>query len=113
MDQADCQLSHTPTPASRAAYDSSRVIARPAPVALQETPDAQTRRWNGALRFCFQLYAAACVPQLSVRYQAPLPSGPKIIALNHANVTDAFLLPAVFPGDICFLAQANLFDIPI
>jgi 1-acyl-sn-glycerol-3-phosphate acyltransferase len=65
------------------------------------------------MRSCLRLYAATCVRQLSVRCQAPLPPGPKIIALNHANVTDAFLLPSIFAGDVCFLAQANLFDIPI
>jgi|SRR5579859_6189115 len=113
MDPLDCQLTHTPAPAPRAAYVNSPVIARPAPVDLQETPGAQTRRWNRALRLCLRLYAATCVRQLSVRYQAPLPSGPAIIALNHANVTDVFLLPSIFPGDICCLAQANLFDIPI
>jgi 1-acyl-sn-glycerol-3-phosphate acyltransferase len=111
MDQADCQLEHAPAP--RAAYANRPVIARAAPVDLQETSDAETRRWNGAMRLCLRLYAAICVRQLSVHYQTPLPSGPAIIALNHANVTDVFLLPAVFPGDICFLAQANLFDIPI
>src|SRR5437899_3206646 len=110
MDPLDSQLSHTPAP--RAVCDNSLVIARSAPVDLQETPATQTRRWNGALRFCFQLHAATCVRQVSVHYQAPLPSGPKIIALNHANVTDACVLPSIFPGDICFLAQANLFEIP-
>jgi 1-acyl-sn-glycerol-3-phosphate acyltransferase len=48
-----------------------------------------------------------------VHCQAPLPPGPKIIAFNHANVTDACLLPALFPGDLCFLAQANLFEVPL
>ena len=111
MHPLDCQLTHAPAP--RAASAAGGVIGSRALAHLQETPDARTRRWNRAMRLCLRLYAATCVRQLSVRCQAPLPPGPKIIALNHANVTDAFLLPSIFPGDICFLAQANLFDLPI
>src|SRR6266849_5857962 len=111
MDQLDCQLTRAPAP--RAAYAQGRDSVRASLACLQERPDTQTRRWNGAMRLCLQVYAATCVRRLSIRYQAPLPPGPKIIALNHANVTDAFLLPSIFPGDICFLAQANLFDLPI
>jgi len=111
MDPFNHQLTPAATP--RAASARGWANARPAPLDLPALPDTHTRRWNGGLRLCLQVYAATCVRRLSVCYQAPLPPGPKIIALNHANVTDAFLLPSVFPGDICFLAQANLFDIPI
>ena len=65
------------------------------------------------LRLCFRLYAAACVRPASVQCQAPLPPGPKIIALNHANVTDACVLPSIFTGELCLLAQASLFDVPL
>jgi 1-acyl-sn-glycerol-3-phosphate acyltransferase len=111
MDQLDCQFSHSP------ARSTAKVIGRAttaaAPAYLPEAPAAPTLRWNALLRLCLRLVAAACVRQLSVHYETPLPPGPKIIALNHANVTDAFLLPAVIPGPICFLAQANLFDLPL
>lgn len=79
----------------------------------EATSDGQTRAWNGVVRACLRIYAAACVPSLSIRRQVPLPAGPKIIALNHANVTDPFLLPSIFPGRICALGQANLFDLPV
>jgi 1-acyl-sn-glycerol-3-phosphate acyltransferase len=77
------------------------------------TSEGQTRAWNGVVRACLRLYAAVCVPGLSIRRQAPLPAGPKIIAINHANVTDPFLLPSIFPGLICALGQASLFDLPV
>jgi 1-acyl-sn-glycerol-3-phosphate acyltransferase len=104
MDHLDCRL-------SRASQAPGWAIARLAQ--LSERPDAETGRWNTALRLCLRLYAAACVRQRSIRFQAPLPPGPKIIAFNHANVTDACLLPFIFPGDLCFLAQANLFELPV
>jgi len=111
MDQLDCLMSTAP--ASRAPHAPGRVLARSALTQPAVRPDAETRRWNEVLRLCLRLYAITCVRRAAVHCQAPLPPGPKIIAFNHANVTDACLLPALFPGDLCFLAQANLFDVPL
>ncbi len=111
MDQLECQLKSSPAPgATLAEVPAARDAARSYP---PSAPDPQIRWWNETVRILARLYAATCVRELSLRYQAPLPPGPLIIALNHANVTDAFLLPAIFPGVICFLAQANLFDLPV
>jgi len=111
MDQLDCQFNSSQAlPAARAQVRAARAgtIAYP-----PSAPDAQIRLYSGALRLLARLYTATCVRELSLRYQAPLPPGPKIIALNHANVTDALFLPSIFPDVICFLAQANLFDLPV
>src|SRR5437868_5858238 len=101
MDPLDYQLAQTSAPRANSA--DGRVSARPAVLNLSATLDGHTRRWNDALRVGLHLYAAVCVRKVSARFAAPLPPGPKIIALNHANVTDVFLLPSVFPGNICFL----------
>jgi 1-acyl-sn-glycerol-3-phosphate acyltransferase len=42
-----------------------------------------------------------------------LPSGPRIIAINHTNVTDAIFLPLIFSKIPRFIAQGDLFEIPI
>ena len=42
-----------------------------------------------------------------------LPSGAKIIAINHTNVTDAIFLPLIFSKVPRFIVQGNLFQIPI
>lgn len=43
----------------------------------------------------------------------PLPSGPKIIAANHTLASDVFQIPLVIEERVHFLAQANLFTLPI
>jgi len=111
MDHLDCQPQSSP--ATQFTQAQVRVSRGRAEVYRSEAPDGQIRRWNGLVRGMARLYATTSVRELSLRFQAPLPPGPKIIALNHANVTDAFLLPSIFPDVICFLAQANLFDLPI
>jgi 1-acyl-sn-glycerol-3-phosphate acyltransferase len=52
-------------------------------------------------------------PQASqINGDIPLHPGPKIIAANHANVTDGFFLPFVFREKLHFLVQGDLFSIP-
>ena len=111
MDHLDRQLQSSPAPqVTQTGVRAPRARASAYPPAA---PDWQICWWNRVVRGMARLYAATCVRELSLCFQAPLPPGPKIIALNHANVTDAFLLPAIFPDVICFLAQANLFDLPV
>src|SRR5215510_3945155 len=43
----------------------------------------------------------------------PLPSGPKIIAANHTLASDALHIPLAINEKLCFLLQANLFQLPI
>ena len=42
-----------------------------------------------------------------------LPAGPKIIAINHTNVTDAIFLPVILSRLPRFLVQGDLFQIPV
>ena len=42
-----------------------------------------------------------------------LPIGPKIIAINHTNVTDALFLPLIFSKIPRFVVQGDLFQIPV
>ena len=43
----------------------------------------------------------------------PLPQGPKIIAANHTVASDALHIPLAIDEKLCFLLQANLFQLPI
>ena len=42
-----------------------------------------------------------------------IPPGPKIIIANHPDVTAVAALPRLFPDRLCYLAQADLFDLPV
>jgi len=42
-----------------------------------------------------------------------VPPGPKIIIANHPDVTAVAALPRLFPDRLCYLAQADLFDLPV
>ena len=42
-----------------------------------------------------------------------LPGQPKIIAANHSNETDAFVLPFIFPDKLHFLILEENFSIPV
>ena len=42
-----------------------------------------------------------------------LPAGPKIIAINHTNVTDIAFLPLTLSGIPRFVVQGDLFELPI
>jgi 1-acyl-sn-glycerol-3-phosphate acyltransferase len=44
--------------------------------------------------------------------ELPLPPGPKIIAANHANVTDGFFLPFVSREKLHFFIQGDIFSVP-
>ncbi|MGE5225161.1 MAG: lysophospholipid acyltransferase family protein [Omnitrophica WOR_2 bacterium] len=44
--------------------------------------------------------------------ELPLPQGPKIIAANHPNATDAFYLPFVFQEKLHYFIQGNIFSVP-
>lgn len=52
-----------------------------------------------------------------IRYEAKgletLPDGPKIIAINHTNVTDIAFLPLTLSGIPRFVVQGDLFQVPV
>jgi len=51
--------------------------------------------------------------QMCVTGLENVPSGSKILAANHPNLSDAYLLPLLFNGNVRFLAQASQFLIPV
>lgn len=65
------------------------------------------------VRWLAKCYIALFHLRCSVKGTLILPSGPKILAANHPNVTDAFFLPGIFPERLYILVQGNLFDLPI
>lgn len=65
-----------------------------------------------ALKSIAKIYSALFAkPQMHGCF--PLPAGPKIIAANHTLASDAFQLPLVIEEKLHFLAQANLFTLPV
>ncbi len=60
-------------------------------------------------RLYLRLFALRCAPG----GEYPLPSGPKIIAANHPNATDALLLPFVLSETPHFLMRSPALRIPI
>src|SRR5687768_15090736 len=65
------------------------------------------------VRATLRLYTQACMRAIHVQKEAPWPSGPKLIAVNHANCSDGFALPFVFNEPLVALAQADLFELPV
>ncbi|MDQ3005444.1 MAG: VTT domain-containing protein [Chloroflexota bacterium] len=76
-------------------------------------PDAKKKLANA----CGMLIARIYRKMFSLRYEVKgleaLPAGAKIIAINHTNVTDAIFLPLVFSKVPRFIAQGDLFQIPV
>ena len=60
-----------------------------------------------------KLYNLVCIGEIRTHAHAELPAVPKIIAANHPNATDGFVLPFVFPDKLSVMAQANLFELPV
>ena len=98
--------------------ENSHISARTAIAGHSARPASEARGGPGLAYACawtlLKLYNLVCIGEIRARGQAGLPDGPKIIAANHPNATDGFVLPFVFPNErLSCLAQANLFDIPV
>jgi 1-acyl-sn-glycerol-3-phosphate acyltransferase len=50
---------------------------------------------------------------MNVTYHTPLPTGPKIIAVNHPTTTDPFLITTVIPDRLHILVSDTLFKVPV
>ena len=51
--------------------------------------------------------------QICVKGLENIPPGPKILAANHPNLSDSYLLPLLFDGRVRALAQASQFRAPL
>lgn len=66
---------------------------------------------NGTGRQIAGLYGKALL-NVQVEWQAPLPSGPKIIAANHPTTTDPFLLMGLIGEPMSILITESCFKLP-
>jgi len=69
--------------------------------------------WYGLFKFIFRIYASICVRKVRVFGRDNLIPGPKILVANHPNVTDSCVLPLFLSEKLCFLVQADMFDLPV
>lgn len=68
---------------------------------------------NSAGMFITKTYQIMFRLKYEVKGLEALPPGPKIIAINHTNVTDAVFLPLIFSKIPRFVVQGDLFQIPV
>lgn len=66
-----------------------------------------------ALCLLLSVYRRVAMPDIRALHLNRLPQGPKILAPNHAYMSDAFALPSLVPGRLAFLIQAEAFALPI
>jgi len=69
--------------------------------------------WYQFAKIIIRAYAAAFIRSIEVGGSEYLFDGPKIIAANHANATDSFILPMIVKEKLHFLVQAESFSTPI
>jgi 1-acyl-sn-glycerol-3-phosphate acyltransferase len=75
--------------------------------------DWRPRLAQNASLWLFNTYRRLCSIRLQVHGLENLPAGTKILAANHPNCSDAFLLFILFKGKLKVLAQASQFRQPI
>jgi 1-acyl-sn-glycerol-3-phosphate acyltransferase len=74
---------------------------------------ADMNSYYRATRFLLKIYQTVFSQDFHAQGDLDLPPGPKIIAANHLNATDAFHLPFVFHEKLHFFIQGNIFSFPI
>jgi 1-acyl-sn-glycerol-3-phosphate acyltransferase len=68
--------------------------------------------YYSGIKFFLKVYQLIYSQASQISGDIPQHPGPKIIAANHANVTDGFFLPFVFREKLHFLVQGDLFSVP-
>ncbi len=69
--------------------------------------------WYQFIKSFIRLYAAVFIRGIEVEGMENLIPGPKIIAANHAYVSDGYTLPIIVKEKLHFLMQAEAFKYPI
>ena len=69
--------------------------------------------WYKFVRGVLGIYVHTLIRKIQIQGVEMIPKGPKIVVANHANLTDAFVLPQLFSEKLHFLIQADIFNIPI
>jgi len=59
-----------------------------------------------------KLYTALLL-EMDVQWHAPLPAGPKIIAVNHPSTTDPFLITSLFSEQMSILTRESCFKLMV
>jgi 1-acyl-sn-glycerol-3-phosphate acyltransferase len=68
--------------------------------------------WYNLGRSILKIYIALLVDEIRVYGLENITAGPKIIVANHANATDGFVLPFIFPDKLHYMIQGNVFEVP-
>src|SRR5437870_2866838 len=92
---------------------ATQTAPRPLPAWPRSAEVWSAAAWQALTRAGLRLGRRYWLRGVSAAREAATPAGPKIIALNHPNVTDAFVVPALFPDLLCGLIQADVFAVPL
>ena len=69
--------------------------------------------WYSLAKSIVRTYMVLLTDGYDVVGKENIPAGPKIVIANHTYVTDAFVLPFIFPEKLHFLIQAETFTLPV
>lgn len=69
--------------------------------------------WFWILKRLFLVYRMLFVPSVRISGLKNLIEGPSILVANHPNATDCCVFPYIFPDQLTFLIQADLFELPV
>jgi 1-acyl-sn-glycerol-3-phosphate acyltransferase len=69
--------------------------------------------WHSLLEAAAGLYTGVMIRGVRAAGRTHIPAGPKIVIANHPDASAIFALPQLFTDRLCFLAQADLFDLPV
>jgi len=65
--------------------------------------------YYSATKIILRMYQRIFFQRSQNQRDIPLHPGPKIIAANHANVTDGFFLSLCFPGEAAFFLSREIY----
>ena len=69
--------------------------------------------WYSTLKGIARIYSTFVIDGIHVSGLEQIPEGPKIIAANHPNTTNALLLPLIFPDRQYFMISSQAFLFPL
>lgn len=90
----------------------NRVKKQPSWSVRQQFDITSEKALYGWGRSMVNLYAQAML-KTDMRWHAPLPGGPKIIAANHPTTTDPFLILTLASEQISVLVTGGAFNVPV
>ena len=79
----------------------------------QTIPTDSLIDWYKFVRGVLGIYVHTVIRKIQIQGEELIPSGPKIIVANHANLSDSFIIPHILSEKLHFLIQADIFDLPV